>query len=206
MKKENILDYNDFLWCWQISFYDGMLSSIAFYKDTPVFVSFEDSDEERFIIAKAKDEDGELFCFPRVFNVYALKNEDFIELFRRNLLWKKFVGIHNEMMPDSTTKVFLGKTQPETEWSKYPYWNDPLKIDKSNFLGKITLKNTDPHKAECMNDISKENIYDYFTKEQIEELEKKYYVSFNGGILSLGLKNIYISKPILENEENAQDN
>lgn len=37
-------------------------------------------------------------------------------------------------------------------------------------------------------------LQDLFTKEQLEELEKEYYVSFNAGILSLGAKKIHISK------------
>lgn len=37
-------------------------------------------------------------------------------------------------------------------------------------------------------------LQDFFTKEQLEELEKDYYVSFNGGILFLGAKKIHISK------------
>ena len=35
---------------------------------------------------------------------------------------------------------------------------------------------------------------DIFSKTQLEELEKDYYVSFNGGILSLGTKKIHVSK------------
>lgn len=35
---------------------------------------------------------------------------------------------------------------------------------------------------------------DIFSKTQLEELEKDYYVSFNGGILSLGVKQIHVSK------------
>lgn len=35
---------------------------------------------------------------------------------------------------------------------------------------------------------------DIFSKTQLEELEKDYYVSFNGGILSLGAKKIHVSK------------
>lgn len=35
---------------------------------------------------------------------------------------------------------------------------------------------------------------DIFSKTQLEELEKDYYVSFNGGILSLGTKQIHVSK------------
>ena len=35
---------------------------------------------------------------------------------------------------------------------------------------------------------------DIFSKTQLEGLEKDYYVSFNGGILSLGAKKIHVSK------------
>lgn len=190
------LDFNKFFWCWQISYYDGMLSCIAFYEDKPVYLSCEE--RERYFITNSKDEDGMAFYYPRIYKVYSLTNEDFIEFYRRNLYWKKYVGIHNEMSPEALKCPFKGQVKPESEWDKYPYWHDPYVFDKSSVLGYTIYDNDDHKLAISFDKIDKNDIEKIFTEEQWKDLNDKYYVSFNGGFLSLGSKEIYITKPIIE--------
>jgi len=190
------LDFYKFLWCWEINYYDGMLSCIAFYDDKPVYVSCEE--EEYSFRVPSLDQDGIYFEYPRIYKVYSLKSEDFIEFYRRNLYWKKYVGIHNEFLPETLKRPFLGKVKPQTEWSKYPYWNDPYKFDKSQVLGYITISNQETNISISVENIKESDINKYFTEEQWKDLNDKYYVSFNGGFLSLGTKDIHYTKPVIE--------
>jgi hypothetical protein len=190
------LDFDKFLWCWELNYYDGMISCIAFYDDKPVYVSCEE--EETSFRAESKDQEGIYFEYPRIYKVYYLKNEDFIELYRRNLYWKKYVGIHNEFLPETLKRPFIGKVKAQTEWSKYPYWNDPYIFDKSNIVGYMTIQNEETNVARTSEKIKENDISTYFTEEQWKDLNEKYYISFSSGFLSLGTKEIYYTKPIIE--------
>ena len=86
----------------------------------------------------------------------------------------------------------------QTEWSKYPYWNDPYIFDKSNIVGYMTIQNEETNVARTSEKIKENDISTYFTEEQWKDLNEKYYISFSSGFLSLGTKEIYYTKPIIE--------
>ena len=94
------ISMKDILWIWMQDYYDGILAAVGMYKGEPVYIKCVSADDlDAFKKDENDDSDEPEYAYhPRVFTVEVLTSRDFLIMLHKNLLWKKYVGRHNEML------------------------------------------------------------------------------------------------------------